>query len=80
MPSTRNAISANGNYSHAVRAQSTNTLHVAGFMGDDPVTNEIVPGGIEAQTERAILNIKTVLEAAGSNLDRVVRRRIYSQL
>ena len=46
-------------------------------MGDDPVTSRIVEGGIGAQTERAILNIKAVLEAAGSSLDKVVRRRIY---
>lgn len=46
-------------------------------MGDDPESGEIVSGGIEAQTERAILNIKAVLDAADSSLDKVVRRRIY---
>ena len=54
MPSQRNAIHAanapppNGNYSHAVISGST--LHIAGWMGDDPATGTIVPGGIEAQT------------------------------
>lgn len=54
MPSTRTAIYAakapkpNGNYSHVVR--QGNTLHVAGWMGDDPETGEIVSGGIAAQT------------------------------
>jgi 2-iminobutanoate/2-iminopropanoate deaminase len=54
MPSQRNAIHAanapapNGNYSHAVLSGST--LHIAGWMGDDPVTGKIVAGGIEAQT------------------------------
>jgi len=46
-------------------------------MGDDPETGDIVPGGIEAQAERAILNIKACVEAAGSSLDKVMTRRIY---
>ncbi|THX77141.1 endoribonuclease L-PSP [Aureobasidium pullulans] len=81
MPSQRQAIHAssapkpNGNYSHVVR--EGNTLHIAGWMGDDPVTGDIVPGGIEAQTHRAILNIKACLLAANSSLDKIVRRRIY---
>jgi enamine deaminase RidA (YjgF/YER057c/UK114 family) len=37
----------NGNYSHVVR--ESNTLHVAGWMGDDPATGKIVEGGIKAQ-------------------------------
>lgn len=81
MPSTRVAVHApgapkpNGNYSHCIR--DGNTLHICGFMGDDPETGKIVEGGVEAQTERAILNIRAVLEAAGSSLDKVVRRRIF---
>ncbi|KAK7187766.1 hypothetical protein DPSP01_010814 [Paraphaeosphaeria sporulosa] len=81
MPSSRNVIHArtaprpNGNYSHVVRSGST--LHVAGWMGDDPTTEDIVEGGIEAQTVQAIKNINACLEAAGSSLDKVVRRRIY---
>lgn len=46
-------------------------------MGDDPVTGKIVEGGIEAQTRQSIKNIKAVLEAAGSSLDKVLTRRIY---
>lgn len=38
----------NGNYSHVIK--SGNILHVAGWMGDDPATGQIVEGGIEAQT------------------------------
>lgn len=38
----------NGNYSHVVR--QGDTLHIAGWMGDDPETGNIVDGGIEAQT------------------------------
>jgi len=56
MPSSRQAVYAsaapkpNGNYSHVIR--QGNTLHVAGWMGDDPETGKIVEGGIEAQTVR----------------------------
>lgn len=56
MPSLRQAVHAsaapkpNGNYSHVIR--QGNTLHVAGWMGDDPKTGKIVEGGIEAQTVR----------------------------
>lgn len=46
-------------------------------MGDDPSTGLIVSGGIVAQTTQAIKNIQACLEAAGSSLDKVVRRRIY---
>ncbi|KAH0367400.1 hypothetical protein KCU65_g4755, partial [Aureobasidium melanogenum] len=81
MPSQRQAVHAssapkpNGNYSHVVR--EGNTLHVAGWMGDDPTTGTIVSGGITPQTHQAIKNIKACLEAANSSLDKVVRRRIY---
>lgn len=53
--STRKAYPAfftpapNGNYSHSVLSKST-TLHVAGWMGDDSSTGEIVEGGIGEQT------------------------------
>ena len=43
----------NGNYSHAVVQQSSATLHIAGWMGDDPSTGKIVEGGIGAQTVRS---------------------------
>lgn len=56
MSSNRQAVKApkapkpKGNYSHAVRLG--NTLHVCGWMGDDPRTGEIVSGGIQPQTVR----------------------------
>jgi 2-iminobutanoate/2-iminopropanoate deaminase len=57
MRSSRQAVQApnapkpKGNYSHAI--QSGNTLHVCGWMGDDPKTGEIVRGGIQPQTVRS---------------------------
>jgi len=43
----------------------------------DPMTGELVPGEIEAQTERVLENLAAVLEAAGSSLARVVRTTVY---
>ena len=44
---------------------SGNTLYLAGQLGRDPKTNQIVPGGIEAETRQALTNIREVLRAAG---------------
>ena len=43
----------------------------------DPETGELVSGGIEAEAHRTLTNLRAVLEAAGSGLDRVVRATIY---
>ena len=45
-------------------------------MGGNLSKSAIVSSSIEAQIERAILNIKAVVEAAGSSLDRIISRRI----
>ncbi|KAK4543754.1 hypothetical protein LTR36_004787 [Oleoguttula mirabilis] len=66
----------NGNYSHVIRAGGL--LHVCGWMGDVPETGDIIEGGVEAQTEQAMKNIGACLAAAGSSLDKIVRRRIYT--
>ncbi|MGH8999665.1 MAG: RidA family protein [Acidimicrobiia bacterium] len=55
-------------YSDAVRVGST--LYLAGNLGLDKDGN-IVPGGIQAQAQQTLQNLKQVLEANGSSLDRV---------
>jgi len=47
-------------------------LYLAGQIGSDS-TNRLVPGGIEAETRQVLTNIKRVLDANGSGMDRVVR-------
>jgi len=47
-------------------------LYLAGQLGTDS-TSRLVPGGIEAETRQTLTNIKTLLEANGSGMDRVVR-------
>ena len=47
-------------------------LYLAGQIGTDS-TGRLVPGGIEAETRQTLTNIKRVLDANGSGMDRVVR-------
>jgi len=52
-------------------------IFTAGQGGMDPATNEIVPGGIEAETRQVLTNIKNVLEAAGSSMDHVLKTTVF---
>ena len=49
-----------------------NTLYISGHLGRDPVTTELVEGGIEAETRQAMANIQEVLKSAGMELEHVV--------
>lgn len=65
----------NNTYSQAVRLGDL--LFVSGQLGVDPVSRELVGGGIAEQTARAIDNIEMVLHAAGSSLERVAKVNIF---
>jgi 2-iminobutanoate/2-iminopropanoate deaminase len=52
-------------------------VFVAGQVGLDPETNQVVEGGIEAQTEQAMKNVSAVLEEAGSSLSNVLKASIF---
>jgi 2-iminobutanoate/2-iminopropanoate deaminase len=52
-------------------------VFVAGQVGVDPSTGEVVEGGVEAQTERIMLNIAAILEAAGSSMENLLRCGIF---
>lgn len=56
--------------------QVGDTLYLAGQIGLDPKTRELVPGGIQAETRRAIDNCRAVLEAAGFTLADVVQVQV----
>jgi 2-iminobutanoate/2-iminopropanoate deaminase len=64
-----------GPYSQAIRANGF--LFVSGQIPLDPATQQPVPGDIQAQTERVLENLKGIVEAAGSSLDRVVRATVF---
>lgn len=68
---TDGAPAAIGPYSQGILA-SGSFVFVSGQLGIDPQTKTLVEG-IEAQTERAILNIKAILEAGGATLEQVVK-------
>lgn len=64
-----------GPYSQAIR--SGGFLFASGQVALDPATNEFLAGDIAKQTERVLENVKGILEAAGSNLHRVVKTTVF---
>ena len=52
-------------------------VFASGQLGLDVATGKLVPGGIGAETRQVCENLKAVLEAAGSSLDKVVKVTIY---
>ena len=52
-------------------------VFVAGQVGIDPETGEVVAGGIETQTERVMENVKAILEEAGSRLEKLLKCTIF---
>jgi 2-iminobutanoate/2-iminopropanoate deaminase len=72
---TKNAPAAIGPYSQAIKVEKF--VFTAGQIGMSPATGELVEGGITAETERALLNISAVLEAAGSSLKQVVKTTVF---
>jgi len=64
-----------GPYSQAVK--SNGFLFVSGQVAIDPRSNEFVPGDIRQQTERALVNLKGILEAGGANLQHVVKTTVF---
>jgi 2-iminobutanoate/2-iminopropanoate deaminase len=53
-----------------------NTLYLAGTIGEDSLNN-IVPGGIEAETRQALANVGEVLRAAGMNFRDVTSVTVF---
>ncbi|MGB5325933.1 MAG: Rid family detoxifying hydrolase [Pseudomonadales bacterium] len=65
--SSKHAPEAIGSYSQAIA--SDNLLFVSGQLPFDPVSMQIVAGGIEAQARQAFDNVRAVANAAGAELD-----------
>ena len=62
-------------FSSAVRVGDV--IYLSGQIGNRIGTRELVPGGIAAETRQTLQNIRTVLEAAGSSLDRVFKCTVF---
>jgi 2-iminobutanoate/2-iminopropanoate deaminase len=72
---TDGAPAAIGPYAQGVRVG--NLIFTAGQGALDPVSGQVVPGGITDQTKRTIENLKAVLEAGGSSLGQVVKATVF---
>ena len=72
---TGDAPAAIGPYSQAIRAGGF--LFCSGQIPLDPSTGKMVEGGIQAQTERVLLNLEAVLAAGGTTLASVVKTTVY---
>ena len=72
---TDRAPQAIGPYSQAIKANGF--VFLSGQIALDPVTMQIVEGGVGEQTERVLRNLAAVLEAAGSSFAAVVKTTVY---
>ena len=72
---TDNAPAAIGPYSQAIKAKDF--VFASGQIPIDPATGAIVDGAITEQTTQALNNVKAILEAAGTDLEHVVKTTVY---
>lgn len=72
---TNEAPRAIGPYSQAVRSGSL--LFTSGQIALHPETQQLVEGGIEAQTTQVFANLKAILEAAGSSFAHVLKATVF---
>ena len=72
---TNNAPAAIGPYSQAIEVNGF--IFASGQIPIDPATGELVEGGIKEQTRQSLLNAKSILIAAGTDLNRVVKTTVY---
>ena len=72
---TPSAPKAIGPYSQAIKASGF--VFASGQVALDPLTGQVIEGGIREQTERALKNLAAVLEAAGSSLDLAVKTTVF---
>jgi 2-iminobutanoate/2-iminopropanoate deaminase len=64
-----------GPYNHAVRVG--HLLFCAGQIPIDPATGNLVSGDIKAQTERVLLNVKTILDDQNLSFANVVKSTVF---
>ena len=72
-----NAPKAVGPYSHAIQAPAGRVLFLSGQIAVDPVRDRLIKGDVVKQTDRAMQNLKAVLEAGGASFDDVVKTTLF---
>ena len=73
--STEKAPKAIGPYEQAIKIGDF--VYTAGQIPIEPQTGNLVAGGIAEQTRQVLENLKAVLEAAGSSLDKVIKATVF---
>lgn len=73
--STTKAPAAIGPYSQAIEVNGL--LFTSGVIPIDPETNTLVEGDVVVQARQAIGNLKNLIEAAGSSMDKVVKTTVF---
>ena len=71
---TNGAPEAIGPYSQAV--VHNGMVFTSGQIPVNPATGEI-PEGIEAQAEQVMVNVKNLLEAAGTSMENVIKTTVF---
>ncbi len=64
-----------GPYSQAIKANGF--IFISGQIPLDPASGKLLEGDIRVQTERVMENLKGIVEAAGSAMERVVKTTVY---
>ncbi|MCL2616046.1 MAG: RidA family protein [Defluviitaleaceae bacterium] len=73
--STTNAPAAVGPYCQGVKANGF--IYVSGQLPFEPATGELIQGSIGEKTAKILDNIKAVLEAGGSSMDKCVKMTVF---
>ncbi len=72
---TKKAPAAIGPYSQGIITGSL--IFTSGQLPIDPETGELVEHRIELQTRRSLLNLKAILEEAGSGMEKIVKTTVF---
>jgi 2-iminobutanoate/2-iminopropanoate deaminase len=72
---TKKAPAAIGPYSQAI--QVGNFIYTSGQIPIDPATGSFVEGGIKEQTRQSLLNVKAILNEAGTTMDHVIKTTVF---
>ena len=73
--STKDAPQAIGPYSQGTEAY--NFVFTSGQLPLDPATGDFVPGGIKEQTRQSLINVKAILETAGTSMDNAMKLTVF---
>jgi reactive intermediate/imine deaminase len=72
---TKQAPVPSGTYSQAIKVGTT--IYLAGQIGSDPHSGELISSDPQAQAEQVFKNLAAVAEAAGGNLNNIVKLSVF---